>query len=73
MIDVVQSVDRTLSILELLSNYDEGLGVTEIGVMVNLHKSTVHRLLGTLIYKGFVIQDASTNKYKLSLKLICIY
>ena len=69
MIDVVQSVDRTLSILELLSNYDEGLGVTEIGVMVNLHKSTVHRLLGTLIYKGFVIQDASTNKYKLSLKL----
>lgn len=69
MIDVVQSVDRSLTILELLSNYNEGLGVTEISGMVNLHKSTVHRLLGTLIYKGFVIQDSSTNKYKLSLKL----
>lgn len=69
MIEVVQSVDRTLSILELLSNYNDGLGITEISSMIDLHKSTVHRLLGTLIYKGFVIQDASTNKYKLTLKL----
>lgn len=69
MIEVVQSVDRTLSILELLSNYNDGLGITEISGMIDLHKSTVHRLLGTLIYKGYVIQDTSTNKYKLSLKL----
>lgn len=69
MIELVQSVDRTLSILELLSNYNEGLGITEISSMVDLHKSTVHRLLATLMYKGYVLQDASNNKYKLSLKL----
>src|SRR5699024_6319729 len=33
------------------------------------HKSTVHRLLGTLIYKGFVEQSEITNKYRISLKL----
>lgn len=69
MIDIVQSVDRTLSILEIVSDYNEGLGITEISEKVRLHKSTVHRLLGTLIYKGFVIQDLTTNKYKVSLKL----
>lgn len=69
MIDVVQSVDRALSILELLSDYEQGLGVTEISKITKLHKSTVYRLLSTLIYKGFVLQDPATNKYKISLKL----
>ncbi len=67
--DLVQSIDRALTILEVLSNYNEGLGVTEISQEVGLHKSTVYRLLSTLIYKGYVIQDADTNKYKITLKL----
>ncbi len=69
MAGVVQSVDRALNILELLSDYDDGLGITEIGSMIGLHKSTVHRLLGTLMYKGFVIKDNKTNNYRLSLKM----
>lgn len=69
MIEIVQSVDRTLTILEVLSDYNEGLGITEISKLIDLHKSTVYRLLGTLIYKGYVIQDMASNKYKLSLKL----
>lgn len=69
MKNIVQSVDRALSILEVLSDYNQGLGTTEIGEKVGLHKSTVHRLLGTLIYKGYVVQDKATNKYKLTLKL----
>lgn len=69
MIDVVQSVDRAFSILEVISQYQDGLGISEISEKVGLHKSTVHRLLGTLIYKGFVIQDDQTNRYKISLKL----
>lgn len=69
MIEVVQSVDRALTILELLSGHNDGLGITEISNKIDLHKSTVHRLLGTLIYKGFVLQDLESNKYKVSLKL----
>lgn len=67
--EIVQSVDRTLSILELISDYNEGLGITEISEKIELHKSTVHRLLGTLIYKGYVIQDQKNNKYRLTSKL----
>ncbi|MBU5294131.1 IclR family transcriptional regulator [Anaerosalibacter bizertensis] len=66
---IVQSVDRTLSILELLADYDDGLRIMEISDKVGLHKSTVHRLLSTLAYKGYVVQDLDTNKYKLTLKL----
>ena len=65
----MQSVERTLTIMELLSDYNEGLGLTDISSKVNLHKSTVHRLLGTLIYMGYVVQDPSSNKYRISLKL----
>lgn len=67
--DLVQSIDRALTIMEVLSNFNEGLGVTEISQEVGLHKSTVYRLLSTLIYKGYVVQDMETNKYKITLKL----
>ncbi len=69
MKDVVQSVDRALSILEVLSDYGEGIGITEISTKIDLHKSTVHRLLLTLMKKGYVEQNSHTNKYKLTLKL----
>lgn len=69
MTEKVQSVERALSILEVLSDYNDGLGITEIGEGTGLHKSTVHRLLGTLIYKGYVIQDNINNKYKLTMKI----
>jgi Transcriptional regulator len=69
MQEIVQSVDRTLTILEVLSDYENGLGITEISERVELHKSTVHRLLNTLIYKGYIKQDKNTNKYGLTLKL----
>jgi DNA-binding IclR family transcriptional regulator len=67
--EIVQSIDRALSILELLVDYNEGLGVVEISEKVNLHKSTVYRLLSTLIYKDYVVQDLGTNKYRVTFKL----
>lgn len=67
--NLVQSVERALTILEILSHYNNGLGVTELSEKVNLHKSTVYRLLSTLIEKGYVMQDEETNKYKITLKL----
>lgn len=69
MQESVQSVDRALCILESLSDYEDGLGITEIGQKVNLHKSTVYRLVNTLVNKGYIKQDYSTNKYRLTLKL----
>lgn len=70
MKDIVQSVDRALSILEVLSENSLGLGITEISKKIDLHKSTVHRLLSTLIYKDYVEQDHETNKYRITLKVL---
>lgn len=69
MQELVQSVERSLSILEVLSEFENGLGITEISNKVDLHKSTVHRLLATLISKGYVKQNQENNNYILTMKL----
>ena len=66
---VVQSLDRALDIIEALSTEPDGLGVTELGMRVGLHKSTVHRLLATLVQRGYIGRHENGN-YHLGLKLI---
>lgn len=66
--EVVQSVDRTLTILEVLGTGKKSL--MEIANEVSLNKSTVHRLLQTLIYKGYVIQDEENSQYALTPKIL---
>lgn len=66
----VQSLDRTFDILELLAGYRNGLGVTEIGRRLELHKSTVSRLLHSLEGRGYAERDSATGMYRLGLKLI---
>lgn len=69
MKEIVQSVDRSLDILVFLANYPKGISVSELSKKMNLHKSTAHRLLKTLLYKGFVKQNDDDNNYKLTFKL----
>ena len=45
---MVQSVDRALRILELLKENPSGQGVTEVGNVLEVAKSTAHRLLLSL-------------------------
>ena len=65
---LVQSIDRAFDILEVLVENSDGLGVTEISQKLNIHKSTVYRLLSTLQYRGYVKKD-NNDKYKIGLKL----
>ena len=66
----VQVIDRAFDILELLSLEKDGLGVTEIGKRVSLHKSTVHRILTTMAERGYIEKVSSTNAYRLGLRLV---
>ena len=66
----VQSVDRTFDILELLSSNPNGLSVGSVGSRLELHKSTVSRLLQVLKQRGYVDKDPSTGRYRIGLKLI---
>ncbi|MBA0052342.1 IclR family transcriptional regulator [Streptomyces sp. AJS327] len=60
----VQSVDRAVSVLEILAQHGEA-GVTEIADELNVHKSTAFRLLGVLEGRGLVAQEQERGKYYL--------
>jgi DNA-binding IclR family transcriptional regulator len=66
----VQSVDRALTILDILQKNPSGYGVTELSHQLDVSKSTVHRLLMSLLKKGLVKQDKDTDKYSLGLRLL---
>ncbi|MGE5398456.1 MAG: IclR family transcriptional regulator [Chitinophagales bacterium] len=68
----VQSVERSLSILEALATKREPMTLSDIGKICELKPSTVHRLLATLIRQGFAAQDSMTGKYRLGLKIFQI-
>lgn len=66
----VQTLERSLDILEVLAHTEEALGVTEIGNRISLHKSTVHRILQTLCYRGYVEKEKDNERYKLGIKIV---
>ena len=65
----VQSVDRALTILELLAA-DGVLGVTEIAGLLGVHKSTVSRLLSTLAAHGLAEQLPDRGRYRLGVGVL---
>jgi IclR family transcriptional regulator, KDG regulon repressor len=68
--NTVQSVDRALRILEIISTRKEGYGITEISKEMLLNKTSVYRMVSTLVQHGFVEQDAETEKYKMGYKVL---
>lgn len=60
----VQSVDRAVSVLEILAQHGEA-GVTEIADELDVHRSTAFRLLGVLENRGLVAQEQDRGKYYL--------
>lgn len=66
----VQTLSRSLDILETLALSSTGMGVTEIGQHLNLHKSTVHRLLNALVARGYVEKLDGRGSYRLGLKVV---
>ncbi len=64
----VRAVERALEVLLCFRDQLE-LTQTEIANRVQLHKSTVYRLLTSLEGKGFVVRDERTDKYRLGFRI----
>lgn len=64
----VQVLDRALTLLETLSQEENGLGLVEAANRAQLHPSTTYRLLSTLVSHGFVTHDEETGRYRIGLK-----
>lgn len=65
----VQSVDRALDLLEALVAAEGEISITALAGRTTLHVSTVHRLLTTLLRRGYVRQNPDTSRYFAGAKL----
>lgn len=65
----VQSVDRALDLLEALAGADGEVSITALAARTSLHVSTAHRLLATLLRRGYVRQNPDTSRYYAGPKL----
>ena len=64
----VQSIARALTLLEALADQHGDIGIAELSRRVCLHVSTAHRILGTLVNRGYVRQSPETGRYALGAK-----
>jgi IclR family acetate operon transcriptional repressor len=64
------SVDRALALLDALAELPSGARVGELAERTGVNQSTVSRLLGTLMARGFVDRDDATARYRLGLRLV---
>ena len=64
--EIIKSLDNSLMLLEYMSHH-HGMRITEISRDLNIDISTTHRILRTMLRRGFVQQDPETRKYHLGL------
>ncbi|MBQ2306318.1 MAG: IclR family transcriptional regulator [Clostridia bacterium] len=67
-VQTINSLARGLAIIDLIHEHGR-LGVTELGKLLGVNKSSAYRLLKTLEEHGYVEQVAENGKYSLGLKL----
>lgn len=63
------AVPRAFAVLELLAREEEPVRLSAVALRLGMQKSTVHRILTTLIGLGYVEQEAQTGCYRASLRL----
>ena len=70
--DKIKSIEKALDLLELLSDNKKEIGITEINKELHMGLSTIHRMLTTLKYRGYIVQNQQTSKYMLGTKLFIL-
>ena len=68
--DGVKNVDAALEIIEYLASSDQQLGVREAARILDMPKSTVHRIFSSLLAKGVVKLDERSKQYQLDFGIV---
>src|SRR5215216_164191 len=68
----VTSVERALSILELLASRNQGLSTSEISRAAKVPKSSTSYLLRTLVGRGYVRRDLETGQHTLGIRILSL-
>lgn len=64
----IQVSERIFSVLEFLAE-NGPTGLLELSKQLQLNKTTVHRILSSLMYMNYIRQDEETLKYSLTFKV----
>jgi IclR family KDG regulon transcriptional repressor len=68
----IQAVLLALSTLEYLAQRRSAVGVTELAQAFDTTKSRMHRHLQTLVSAGYILQDESSDRYRVSARLMAL-
>jgi DNA-binding IclR family transcriptional regulator len=68
--NLVQTIERVSAIIDLIGEDRDGTSIKDVSSRLALPKGTVHRLLSSLVYCGYLRQDTATRNYFLGLKLL---
>lgn len=69
---LVQSIERALLLLETLAQHQEGCSIKQLSEATGLNKSTVHRILQTLLAFGYVRQSQHNDNYFLGFQILTL-
>lgn len=67
---MVQSLLRAIELIEVLNGIEDSYSIAQMSEKLNLPPSTVHRILQTLCYAKYVVQDEKSHDYQLGPALI---
>ena len=66
--NLAKSLGKGLDILESFAASEAEIGVMQLAARLGPAKSTVHRLLATLLERGYIQKNPKTKQYQLGLK-----
>jgi DNA-binding IclR family transcriptional regulator len=66
----INSIERAVKVIELLSENPRGLKLTEIGSRLAMNPSSLHHLLNTLLPYDYIAQNRDTKKYLLGFRFL---
>jgi IclR family transcriptional regulator, KDG regulon repressor len=69
---LVKSLERAIDVIEAMSRHPGGVAVTDLARELGMPKSSAFRVLNTLRQRGYVRQDADTERYSLGPRFLHI-
>lgn len=68
----VQSVDKVITIVELLLRHPDALSAREVAELLDMNRTTAHRLLISLLGRGWVERDSGSSRYRMALRYLVL-
>jgi len=66
------SVDLVLSLIELLATSKQSHAMSDIAREMGTSKARIHRHLRALVQRGYVLQDRTSERYEIGIKLLAL-